>query len=434
MRTLVFVCRPILWVVLFSNHAFMKLLLLLSLLFTAFGAIAQADPLTLPEVESATLSQHPSLAAAGARWQAMQERIPQARAWDDPELGIQAEQGGGGRFNNTEWMLSQTVPLSGSAGAEGRVASAEAAVAYGEWLQIRNELLMKARVAYVDYLGARERLSLNLEQANLLGDVLEVVQAKLDTGEMNPADQFQAETEVALLEDERAELARQELTARVQLNTLMGRPLDAGLGSAGAMTYEPLAVSVEPLIEAALRHHPDVVIAEQQIEVESQKADLANRQRRPDPRLFVEARQFDNGGGDFQEVDFGLSLPLTWLNPRKYNAANREAGAMTASVQADLESIRRDLTERVRLKYEEAAAAGKRYLILRNEVVPQAEKALDARAADFSSRKASFLEYNSARVLLQRARTSRFDRLTAYETARRELQTLVEAPPAPSLK
>lgn len=400
---------------------------------TAFPAT-----LILSEVEQSTLRAHPALRAAHARWVAARERVPQAKAWDDPMFGLELEQSDGrsSRIADAEWMLSQKLPLSGRPQAQGRVAEAEAAIIYEDVKRVRAELLMRVRTAYVAYASAQERLVLNAQNQRILSEIIAITQHKLETGEAMLADSLQAEAEAAMLEDKRADLEREREQSRVMLNTLMQRPVDAPLADPAPLVFEPLPQSAAQMMGAALQYRPDLLSAQRQVEADTQKIDLAKRQRRPDPSIVVFGRQLNGQGAGIQEVDVGFSMPLTFFNRRKYDAAVREAEAMREASAETMKAVRLDTLEAVRLKHEAASAAAKRYLILRDKVIPQAQKALEARATDFASRKASFLEYNAVRLLLQTAQMEQFDRLTTYQTALAELRTLTqehrpstEAPP-----
>ncbi len=79
----------------------MKPILLLGLgcLFLVSGLAAEAvERLAVEEVVSRALAANPMLKASAAKWAAMKERVPQARAWDDPMAGVDFERVGTTRF------------------------------------------------------------------------------------------------------------------------------------------------------------------------------------------------------------------------------------------------------------------------------------------------------------------------------------------------
>src|SRR5580658_6249469 len=47
-----------------------------------------AEVLSLDQVVGEVLTNNPTLKAANATWEAMKQRIPQARAWADPRIGF----------------------------------------------------------------------------------------------------------------------------------------------------------------------------------------------------------------------------------------------------------------------------------------------------------------------------------------------------------
>ncbi len=383
---------------------------------------------TLVATEEATLRSHPALAAAHARWLAARERVPQAQAWADPMAGFEFEKKKEGRspFSEAKWMVSQTLPLSGRPEAAGRVAEAEAATAHQELKQVRSDLLMRVRAAYVAYASASENLRLNAENQRILADIINITQRKLETGESMLADSLQAQAESAMLEDKRADLSRQHTQARVTLNSLMQRPVDAPLSDPAPLTFQALSLTAPQMMGQALRNNPSLLTAQSQVLTDTQKIDLAQRQRRPDPNIEIFVRQLNGDGLGIQEGGIGFTIPLTSFNRKKYDAGIREAEAMRQASEAQVAALRFDTLEAIRLKYEAASTAARRYLILRDQVVPAAQKALESRAADFTARKASFLEYNTIRILLQNAQIEQFERLTTYQSTLAELRTLTQ--------
>jgi len=113
------------------------LLRLLAMVLLVGGAETQAaepaatNVLSLDSVVSEVLSNNPSIQAARANWEAMKERIPQARAWEDPRAWFDANAGRfvtvpQNSFTDQKLMVEQTVPIAGKNRLRGDAASAEA--------------------------------------------------------------------------------------------------------------------------------------------------------------------------------------------------------------------------------------------------------------------------------------------------------------------
>src|SRR5206468_580887 len=93
--------------------------------------------LSLKDLEMVVLRENPSLKAARANWEAMKQRVPQARAWEDARAGFDTVAGRfvsipPNSFTDQKLMAEQAVPLSGRNLLRGKAAEAEALAAYGE--------------------------------------------------------------------------------------------------------------------------------------------------------------------------------------------------------------------------------------------------------------------------------------------------------------
>src|SRR5882724_7931701 len=159
---------------------------LITSLLPAFLVVGPADCLAvaeavLPAQPANTLSidwivtevkrNNPSLQAARSNWEALKSRIPQARAWEDPRVGVDVERSGTTRFDSftdAEWMVGQEVPVSGKNRWRGRIALSEADAAQAELRRRELELLALARAAYYRLGNTHVQLELNDRNEALL--------------------------------------------------------------------------------------------------------------------------------------------------------------------------------------------------------------------------------------------------------------------------
>src|SRR5437870_5711454 len=82
------------------------------------------------------LADNPSLKAARANWEAMKQRVPQARAWEDLRAGFDTVAGRfvsipPNSFTDQKLMVEQPIPLSGRNLLRGTAAEAEPIASYG---------------------------------------------------------------------------------------------------------------------------------------------------------------------------------------------------------------------------------------------------------------------------------------------------------------
>ncbi len=120
----------------------MKLSVQILLMFAALCAVLRetafgedpAEPatnavLSLDQVLREVLVSNPSLKAAHANWEAMKQRVPQARAWEDLRGGFDSVAGRfvsipPNSFTDQKLMVEQAVPLSGKNRLRGEAAEA----------------------------------------------------------------------------------------------------------------------------------------------------------------------------------------------------------------------------------------------------------------------------------------------------------------------
>src|SRR4051812_14773470 len=157
---------------------------------------AEGESLSLEFVLAEVLHKNPSLKAAQANWEAMKQRIPQARAWEDSRFGVDVERSGTTRFatfSDNEWMLSQEIPISGKNRLRGRVAAADAAGAFIELHRRQIDLSVRARAAYFRLANAFAQLDLSQKNLALWKQFVAAARTKYELGTQSQADVLVAE-------------------------------------------------------------------------------------------------------------------------------------------------------------------------------------------------------------------------------------------------
>src|SRR5438105_3906828 len=131
-----------------------------------------APTLSLETVLHDVLQNNPSLKAARANWDAMKQRVPQARAWDDARAGFDTVAGRfvsipPNSFTDQKLMVEQPLPLSGKNLLRGKAAEAEAIASYGEFRRRELDLAARARSSYYRLANAYEQLKINQNNIEL---------------------------------------------------------------------------------------------------------------------------------------------------------------------------------------------------------------------------------------------------------------------------
>lgn len=393
-----------------------------SLLSTTAHA-QEAAPLTLQDAIARALDADPGLRAAEAGIDAARGGLRQARTRPNPTLDAEVENfNGQGELRGfggaeTTFSLSQEIELGGQRGARVRLADGELRGAELERVVRGLDLVRDVQAAYYDALAAAELVTIageRLETAQALnvsvGRRVAAARDPLMAGAR--AEAGLAEARIALTRAQ-AEAA----TARATLASLLGGdtgfaliPADFALPRADAHEHiEPSEATPDLARLAAARDR-----AGAQVNVERS---LAWR----NPTLSFGYRQFaadDNEGA----LVAGVSIPLGVFD-RNQGSVQR-ARAEQRRAEFDLEARRRTLMREAAalqraIDADAAAVSG-----TEDEVIPQAERALELAQDGYNRGAFSYLDVLEAQRALSDARQGRVDSLRSYHTNEAELDRL----------
>ena len=390
------------------------------------------DPLTLAGVLDAVRQNNPMLKAARANWDAMKARVPQARAWEDPMFGLNAERAGTtnfASFTDLAWMISQTIPVAGKNESRGRAAIAEAGGAFQALRRAEYDTVSRARIAYYKLAAAYGQIEINRRNEDLLRQMTDVTRAKYEVGGQSQADLLTAQTELAKVTEQSADILRDISDQESQLNVLMNRPAQARLGQPAAPSFDDLKLSAEKIRALALANRPEIGIAEKKREAEKARLQLAHREWIPEPQLRIEAREFNDTPGRITEYDTGIAFSIPWINFSKYSAGVREAKLNVEAAAREYEAARNEALGLVRDQLKKIDTNAHHYELYHDKIVPLAQQAVHAAFTDYESSKSGFLDLITARRTAQETESTAIEHLTSYRVAVAELEAIIGANP-----
>ena len=414
----------------------MKLILLLALgCLPSISSLADETEgkLGVQEVVSRALAANPMLKASAARWAAMKERVPQAKAWEDPMVGVDFERMGTTRFgtySDAEWMASQSLPITGKNLSRGRAAEAEARAAYEGVRRLRFEITAKAKVAYYRLASAHALLVINRQNRELFERVLTIGNAKLSVGKSAQGDVLATETDIQRLDIEHESLAQALSDQQTALNVLMNRSPGMSLRPPVPLAFRPMRADPAQLEARLLAQRPEIAAAEQRLKAEESRLQLAHREWIPDPQVRVEARHFRGSGDTFTEYDTGIFFSVPWVNPRKYSAGVREAREMVEAMRRELEGERASALGMLRDQLRKITTARRQYELSRDRLLPLARQTTETLRINYQADTATFIEVLTVQRMLREAEAAASTQLTDYLAALAELEAIVGADPA----
>ncbi len=309
-------------------------------------------------------AQDPTLAQVQAKFEAAQEKLPQARAGWLPSVSLSANTTynqesvdnrskalqNDWRYNSHGYTLSLTQPLFrwqnqvGQAQAQSQVAQAELALA-----QARQELILRTAQAYLDVQQARENLAAAQAYEAGVARQLEVARQAFGLGTGIKTDVHDAETRWELAQAQLAAAQADLETKNRALEALVGQSVEAVLPFAPNVPLPlPAPAQVGPWVEAAQQNN---LVLRQQRAAVAVATQEAERQRGGHyPTLDLVASHGSNSAlssGDRTNTDasrIGLQLTVPIYQGGTVRSKVTEAEAERRAAQFAEEAALRSAT------------------------------------------------------------------------------------------
>lgn len=305
-----------------KRHSFIKksiALLLLSGTLAITAPIALADPLeiSLDDSVAISLKNNPSIqvAVSGqdvASWQVNEAKIGfkptvtytfSGQRTGSPssvaQSGMQAVNGTGGgligytvpkttyiprsesdEFNN---KFSLSVPLYTGGSLEGQLNEANLNLDVSKLnLELAKQTIRyQATSYYYSVLEAQNMVKVDQDSVNDLREHLKNVQAQYDVGTVAKSDVLQSQVNLANAEQTLIESENTYQIALTNLKNVMGLSMDTELKLKDSLRYVKYEINLDDAIQYALKHRPDKIQTDLQINIAKEKVNVADSGYRP---------------------------------------------------------------------------------------------------------------------------------------------------------
>jgi len=345
------------------------------------------DPLTLDALQAAARAHNPGLRAAAQREVSARQRGDAEGSLPSPELSadiwrLPLDQPWN-LYESSMVMVTfrQRLPAWGVRGAKQEALEAESAGEGARREAMGLELDRAVAEAFVAFREAHARHAVHTKHLEVLGRVVEVAQGRLTAGGRLD-DVAQATRERAKLEADVAVEHAGVARAAAKVNALLGRPMDAPLGTPAPWTDETVTLSAEQLLEAAHAARPELKLAASQ-EKKAQASAHAAKQEALAPAVslglsyFPPIRMAPTHG-----LGVSVAVELPWLWGGRFS---QKDGEVTMAGAAREETA--DVTYRLAIEVASALAAVReatvRVKALEQLAVPAARRAEDVSLAAY---------------------------------------------------
>lgn len=380
---------------------------------TYADVVSTADPpgenSTFDDYANLAFRRNPGLKAAFQRWKAALERIPQARALDDPELTYERS------LDEVDFVqrlaVSQAIPGFGKLGLRERKAVAEAEAAMHEFEAMKLDAFFKIVQTFHEYWYLGRATAVTDENVRLLEDIEKVVRVGYEAGSAQFSELIKIQVETDRMKNELASLRDERRAGSAALAAVLNLP-NADVLPWPAIKPSAQAMLSEDVLRAMLKDlNPELKAGEAMIEREKYSEDLARKSRFPDFMLGAGTMFLSDMNGSEGETETavmgGITIPL-WQ--RKYSAEIREASAMREAAALDRDELENNLIAELRMAIFKTRDAERRIGLLRDSLIPKATQAFEVARKDFSGGKTDFMTLIDAqrtllefRLMLERA-------------------------------
>ena len=418
------------------SHRFLVLFLLFPVCLSNLGLARETtkgeETLSLTEATREALQNNPTLKATRAKWEAANQRISQAAAWDDPKLTVNTLLGRFVDISRNGFMdqavtVEQMIPLSGKNRSKKRIAAAEAVSSFEDFRRQQLDITAKTKASYYRLANAHLLLDLNRQQEAALAQTLDATKAKFEVGTQSQADYLTAQVERQKIIETRRDLEQRLSDEQSRLNVLMNKDPFSPLGRATAEELPGYDLSVQRLSEFALVDRPEIRQAQSMLVSASAKLELAKRAWVPDPSVSLQAQHYNAGRQAIGELNAGVSINVPWFNQEKYRAAEREAQSEIMAARGDLERAQTEAIGLLRDQLQKIETMHHHIELYRDQLLPSARQTVSAYQADYETNKATLIQILNAENNLRDLETMYYQDLTDYRIAIAELESLVGA-------
>jgi len=396
--------------------------------FSHFVSAADlAGQVTLAQALALTLKQNPDLAAFSWDVRSAEARVLQARLRPNPELGMQSEDISGSRpgfsHSQTTLQLSHLLELGGKRTARVREATFGRELAKLDYESKRLDILKKTAQAFVEVLSAQERVRLGQENLELTSGLIPDIRKRIEAGKASAVEQTRSEVAVASARIELDQAKRSLITARQHLAAQWGSAQPKFAQVVGDLEHVTYLPSLENL-SLSLAENPE--IARWEPETDKRQATLRLQQAQAVPNITLSAAPRYIGETREWTSVIGFSLPLPLWN--RNQGAILEAKHQLAKADDEKRSAVTRLSSELNDAYQTVARTSNEIHVLKESVLPGAEKAVEAIRQGYEAGRFSYLDVNEARRTLTTARLQYLQALSDYHKAVAEIEALTVQP------
>ena len=382
-----------------------------------------------PGLNVVVAARNPSYAARAAAVREAAARADREGSLDDPELDAAiAPNSLGSSSAAVGWRMSvmEPLPLFGQRGLKRRAALADADAMRGGYDTARLDLIREARAAFYDDYHFEQARATALETLEWMRRARAAALARYASGAAPQQDVLAADVEISMLDHQAVMAERNRLLVEARIRSLLHLdpfvPLPAPPDTLPLPDRDAARLMI---MRSNERSRPEFRSATADVASERARWALARRQRLPETRIGF---AFDRTETEREYRSMVMASIQAPLSLGRHAAAEREARAALDGASARLDATRDELLRRITEASTEFEESLHELEVLRDGLLPAAERSLTAARAGYEAGHASFDGVIRAVRDVLNARLEYHRTLTSVNQAHADLERALGGP------
>ncbi|MFN7170243.1 MAG: TolC family protein [Candidatus Omnitrophota bacterium] len=394
---------------------------------TCYSVAEEKSVFTLEELIKEALENNPQIQAAKNLWRAKQAKIPQARALDDPWLGLEYEnipRGSQDLEKSTMEMYSiqQMIPFPSKLFTKSRIASREAKAQEQIYKEKEREIIQEVKSAFQELFFIQKAMEINNENKFLLEQFAKAAERKYSVGKATQQDVLKAQVELSKIANELITLEQKRETAVARLNVLINRDPRKEIEIAVEEKIGEIKYNLDEFYRLCLEKRPEFKAFRYWLEKAEESLSLAKQEYLPDFMVKYERRE-ENDRFSSWDAMFGLTIPL-WFWEKQANMV-RQMRAELEVARAEYKQMENMVLFEVKDAYVKLDSVRRLVELYKTTFIPQAEQTLKASRIAYEAGKIDFLNLLDSQRMFLDSKLDYYRMLADYEIALADLERAV---------
>ena len=389
---------------------------------------------SLPVLVTTALENNPEVKASEARWQIFNNRIAQARSFEDPMLMLKIQNGivqAPLNFSKEPMTskiigITQQLPFWGKRALKGEIAEKEAESYKWQVAERKLELTRMVKETYYQLYFIDRSLTIVDKNLRILDDFITLAETKYSVNQGLQQDVFKAQVERSKMLDLHISLEQQRRSEEAKLNALLSRPASTPVGRIADVEMQPLTLDPKQLEAIADDQRPLLKSARAGIAKAGAGLKLAKKEYFPDFNVSLEYMQREpvQGSEGLDMYALGLTFNLPVQTARR-QAAVAESNAEIQTATEELHSINNSIQAGAADLLAQMERRRKLAELYKTGILPQARQSLESSVIGYRVNKVDFLTMLDTMVTLFTYERDYYESIADYQVKRAQLEALV---------